>query len=154
MKTPKLRTTKPWSKSNLPPSEKLNGTALNYVEAKTISIPPPAPAAGRFGAGPIASFESTLLVVGGGKSQDLAALERLKKEGFDAEAEALMIELAREAASQVVPEQLSQQTATRFETRRQQFQERLDALKFFAAQFEKLLERYRQEKPAELAKVS
>ena len=96
-----------------------------------------------------ASFESSYLTLVEAKAKTLTALERLKKEGFDPTAEALTIELAREAASHVAPEQfLSKQRE--IDTRRQQFQERLDALKFFAAQFEKLLERYRQEKPAEL----
>jgi hypothetical protein len=86
------------------------------------------------------------------KAKTSAALEALRKAGFNPEAEALTLELAREAASQVVPQNfLSKQLE--IERRREQFQERLDALKLFATQFEKLLERYRQEKPAELANL-
>jgi len=98
---------------------------------------------------PIESSESTLLVLLEAKANTLAALEHHKKEGFDSEAEELMIGLAREAANQVVPDNFRRKL-DELETRRQQFQERLDALKFFAAQFEKLLEKYRHEKPAEL----
>ena len=98
-----------------------------------------------------ASFESSYLTLLEAKAKTLAAMERLKKEGFDPTAEALTIELAREAASHVAPEHFLS-NRREIETRRQQFQERLDALKFFAAQFEKLLEKYRQEKPAELEK--
>jgi len=104
-------------------------------------------------AGPLvpapASFESSYLALVEAKAKTLAACERLKKEGFDPAADALTLELAREAASHVAPEHfLSKQRE--LETRRQQFQERLDALNFFAAQFEELLDKYRHEKPAEL----
>jgi hypothetical protein len=106
--------------------------------------------------GPLApappSFESTYLSLVEAKAKTLTALEGLQKEGFDPAAEALTIELAREAASHVAPEHFVSKQRE-IETRRQQFQERLDALKLFATQFEKLLEKYRYEKPTELANL-
>jgi len=69
---------------------------------------------------------------------------RMRKDPVD------VVERGRDA-NQVVPDNFRRKL-DELETRRQQVQERLDALKFFAAQFEKLLEKYRQEKPAELEK--
>ena len=105
---------------------------------------PPAPAQP-----PAPSLELDILALVEAKAKISAEYEALKKNGFEPEAEAFTLELAREAVHRVAPEHFVSKQRE-IETRRDQFQERLDALKFFAVQFEKLLEKYRHEKPAEL----
>ncbi len=73
----------------------------------------------------------------------------MQEQGFDPEGDAFTLALAREAAGASCPDRfLAKQRA--FETRREQFDQRLKALQMFAKRFEKLLQKYRRDKPGEL----